>query len=101
VLETAESGAGLLAGWERRVRLAQQELRWPTAAIAAIAHPGGASLAFSAPPDQLFTATEVNEWALCATLAESDPSRSPVLIAALAAEQPDETAGEGAIRDPQ
>jgi hypothetical protein len=91
VLETAESGAGLLAGWERRVRLSHQQLRCPTAAIAAIAHPGGASLAYSAPPDQLFTATEVNEWALCATLAESDPSRSPVLIAALAAEQPDES----------
>jgi len=91
VLEATESGAGILQDWERRVRLAEQELRWPAAPIAAVAHASGASLAFGAPPDQLFTATEVNEWALCATLAERDPSRSPELIAALAAEQPEET----------
>jgi UDP-N-acetylmuramyl tripeptide synthase len=91
VLETTESDAGVLQGWERRVRLAQQELRWPAAPVAAVAHASGASLAFSAPADQLFTATEVNEWALCAALAERDPSRSAELIAALAAEQPEET----------
>ena len=91
MLEATESGAGILQDWERRVRLAEQELRWPAAPIAAVAHASGASLAFGAPPDQLFTATEVNEWALCATLAERDPSRSPELIAALAAEQPEET----------
>lgn len=73
------------------MRLAEQELRWPAATIAAVSHASGASLAFGAPPDQLFTATEVNEWALCATLAERDPSRIPGLIAVLAAEQPEET----------
>ena len=91
MLETTESDAGVLQDWERRVRLAQQELRWPAAPVAAVAHASGASLAFGAPPDQLFTATEANEWALCATLAERDPSRSASLIAALAAEQPEET----------
>ena len=35
----------------------------------------GASLALQAPIDQLFTATELNEWALCATLHERDPVR--------------------------
>ena len=76
VLETTESDAGILQDWERRVRLAQQELRWPAAPVVAVAHASGASLALGAPPDQLFTATEANEWALCATLAERDPSRS-------------------------
>ncbi len=91
MLETTESAAGVLGDWERRVRLAEQELRWPAAPVVAIPHQSGASLALSAPPDQLFTATEVNEWALCAALAERDPARSVSLIAALAAEQPEET----------
>ena len=38
-------------------------------------HASGASLALQAPIDQLFTATELNEWALCATLHERDPAR--------------------------
>ncbi len=91
MLETGESGAEILRGWEQRVRLARQELRWPAGALAAVSHASGASLALAAPADQLFTATEVNEWALCATLAERDPARSEALVAALAAEQPDET----------
>jgi hypothetical protein len=33
-------------------------------------HAGGILLAISAPSDQLFLATEVNEWAVRATLAE-------------------------------
>lgn len=35
-------------------------------------HAGGVSLALAAPADQLFVATEVNEWALCATLLARD-----------------------------
>ncbi len=38
-------------------------LDWPAAEYCAMRHKAGASLAFSAPLDQLFTATEVNEWA--------------------------------------
>jgi len=89
VLESADGDAALLAAWERRVRRALENLGWPVAAIAAIPHATGASLAFAAPPDQLFTATEVNEWALAASLFESDPSREAELLAALAVEQPD------------
>jgi UDP-N-acetylmuramyl tripeptide synthase len=66
-------------------------LAWPAAPVVAALHPGGASLALSAPPDQLFTATEVNEWALAAALAEQEPARREELIALLAAEQPEET----------
>jgi len=91
VLETAENDADMLRHWERLVRLARRELGWPAAPERAVSHRTGTSLAMSAPADQLFTATEVNEWALCASLAERDPARSPSLIAALAAEQPEET----------
>lgn len=80
-----------LAAWESRVRMARQELRWPAAPERAIAHLTGASLALAAPMDQLFTATEVNEWALAASIAERDPSMREALIAALAAEQPEES----------
>ena len=46
-------------------------------------HADGASLALPAPPDQLFTATEINEWALAATLLERDPKRWTGLEAAM------------------
>jgi len=46
-------------------------------------HAGGASLSLAAPLDLLFLATEVNEWALCATLFERDPQRWSGLEAAL------------------
>ena len=38
-------------------------LEWPEPAISIDRHAGGASLAFTAPLDQLLSATEVNEWA--------------------------------------
>jgi cyanophycin synthetase len=85
VLETVgvEVDAALLAGWHARVELARRHLGWdrtapgsPLApAIVARRHATGASLALQAPVDQLFTATELNEWALCATLFERDPGR--------------------------
>ncbi len=53
--------------------------------VVARRHAGGASLALAAPPDQLFTATEVNEWALCATLLAREPARWGGLEQALAA----------------
>jgi UDP-N-acetylmuramyl tripeptide synthase len=46
-------------------------------------HRPGASLAFAAPCDQLFVATEVNEWALCSSLLERDPDRWSSLQEAL------------------
>lgn len=49
--------------WRERVVSTCAELGWPSAAICARRHAGGAALAFAAPLDQLFTATEVNEWA--------------------------------------
>jgi UDP-N-acetylmuramyl tripeptide synthase len=90
VLETRVQDAATLASWEGRVRAARQELRWPDAPERAVAHATGASLALAAPVDQLFTATEVNEWALAAAVAEREPDAAPALVAALAAEQPEE-----------
>jgi cyanophycin synthetase len=77
VLELAGLAADeeLIAGWRRRVSLARASLGWRAADAVARVHPGGASLALPAPPDQLFTATEVNEWALCAALFSRDPQR--------------------------
>ena len=57
-------------------------------------------LAISAPSDQLLLATEINEWALCATLVERDPNRWGGLQAALAAaaiEDADPGAGSAAF----
>ena len=41
----------------------RKALGWPHAPLRVRAHRGGSALAFAAPIDQLFTATEVNEWA--------------------------------------
>jgi UDP-N-acetylmuramyl tripeptide synthase len=90
----------LIAGWRARVERARARLGWDAAGlpgpvgdfglsrqarVVARVHRSGASLALAAPVDQLFTATEVNEWALCAALFERDPSHWCGLPDALAA----------------
>ena len=76
----------LIDGWRARVNRARQRLGWAVASsladstdvrpsaqeVVARFHATGVSLALAAPCDQLFTATEVNEWALCAALFERD-----------------------------
>lgn len=49
--------------WQNYVRLAFENLRWALREVVIRKHLTGASLAFSAPADQLYAATEVNEWA--------------------------------------
>jgi UDP-N-acetylmuramyl tripeptide synthase len=70
VLETAgvEVDQALLDAWRARVMRMRVALGWPDAAPVARVHARGASLAVQAPLDQLFGATEVNEWALLASL---------------------------------
>jgi len=66
VLEALPPGAGIPAArqaWARLVAAMVQRLGWPAGAVAVRIHASGASLAFVAPEDQLYTATEVNEWA--------------------------------------
>jgi cyanophycin synthetase len=90
----------LLAGWRARVERARAHLGWRTSGVAARAHAGGVSLALAAPCDQLFVATEVNEWALCATLAARNPRGTAALEAALLAEILEDAADPGAVIAP-
>lgn len=53
----------LLAGWQGRIRAARIALGWDDDAIVVRPHRSGVSLAFAAPSDQLYAATEVAEWA--------------------------------------
>ena len=89
----------LLAEWRTKVERAGARLGWAYRQAVARRHAGGASLAISAPADQLFLATEVNEWALCAALAERDPAQRDVLEAALVA-QAAEASEYAAMTDP-
>jgi cyanophycin synthetase len=73
----------LLDEWRRRVARARERLGWRLTDTVARVHRPGASLAMSAPCDQLFVATEVNEWALCSALLAQDPDRWHDLQAAL------------------
>jgi UDP-N-acetylmuramyl tripeptide synthase len=52
-----------LARWRVNIEAARARLDWPDGPIVARVHRSGASLAFQAPQDQLYTATELNEWA--------------------------------------
>lgn len=52
-----------LQAWDAAVQRACVALGWTLAERVVRRHPSGASLAFVAPLDQLFSATEVNEWA--------------------------------------
>jgi hypothetical protein len=55
--------AAAIAGWRVRVERMRTALGWPAQTVCVRRHAGGAALAFEAPIDQLYTATEVNEWA--------------------------------------
>ncbi|MFC5527148.1 Mur ligase family protein [Rhodanobacter ginsengisoli] len=65
VLETqgALPDEAALQAWDEAVQRACDALGWPSQARVVRRHASGASLAFVAPLDQLFSATEVNEWA--------------------------------------
>jgi cyanophycin synthetase len=66
VLETVGPGsedARAIAAWRDAVQRMRNTLGWPAAPICVRPHRGGVALAFAAPVDQLFSATEVNEWA--------------------------------------
>lgn len=52
-----------LQAWDADVRRACKTLGWPIGERVVRRHRTGASLALAAPLDQLFSATEVNEWA--------------------------------------
>ena len=60
--------AGTLQCWRGNIARVRAALDWPDGAVFVREHASGASLAFAAPLDQLYTATEANEWALYAAL---------------------------------
>ena len=64
--------ADVVSAWQTNVEQMRAALGWPDAALRARRHRGGASLAFAAPIDQLFSATEVNEWAWQAARGEAE-----------------------------
>lgn len=75
VLETLGERADdpdLLADWRTRVQRGRVALGWPDGPIVVRRHRGGAGLAFSAPVDQLFCATELNEWAWLSARGEAN-----------------------------
>ncbi len=73
-LGAARLDEAALSGWQDRVAAARSALGWPAAAVVARRHASGASLAFAAPPDQLYTAAETNEWAWLASLHALQPA---------------------------
>jgi hypothetical protein len=66
-------GETLDASWRHRVEQVASGLGWPVPQFAEGRQGGCATLGFTAPIDQLLTAREANEWALCAALLERDP----------------------------
>ncbi len=78
VLEaTPAATPAIVAAWRRYVATARAALGWPDGPIAARQHAHGVSLALAAPVDQLYTATEVNEWALWKALLQGGSPLAP------------------------
>ncbi|HXY95993.1 MAG TPA: Mur ligase family protein [Steroidobacteraceae bacterium] len=98
--EGVEPDAALIEGWRARAARARAALGWTMPGVVARRHAGGVSLALAAPLDQLYTATEVNEWALCATLFARDPGRWSHLGEALAAAALESAADPSAVVAP-
>lgn len=70
-----------LAQWQTLVERAAEALNWPKPRLHQKRHPKGATLAFTAPFDQLYCATEVNEWAWSSAIGQSlgfAPGHPPV-----------------------
>ena len=70
-LETApglDIAVSALERWRENIVRIRAALAWSNGAIVVREHATGASLAFEAPLDRLYTATEANEWALYAAL---------------------------------
>ena len=67
-----------IARWWANVREARAMFGWPDGEVVVRVHASGASLAFAAPMDRLYTATEVNEWAWYDALGLRAPSDAGV-----------------------
>jgi cyanophycin synthetase len=86
VLPEARSACDrIVAAWRAQARRMLDALGWQDEELHELRFPGGASLAFTAPADTLYAATEVNEWAWDAALAVASGAPEPLLEPALAA----------------
>lgn len=65
-----QEAKALLPVWANHVSRMLEALDWPAARLASHELTGGISLAFSAPIDALYAATEINEWAWAASAFE-------------------------------
>jgi UDP-N-acetylmuramyl tripeptide synthase len=75
-----------IAAWRRAAERLLDAVGWPGQRLATRSFTGGASLAFTAPPDALYAATEINEAAWAAAWAEVEgqtPEREEVVGARL------------------
>ncbi len=70
VVTAGDDGAGAAEVWRRQLARMLEAVGWTDAELFSRIFPGGMSLAFHAPIDALYAATEVNEWAWAATVAE-------------------------------
>ncbi|MGB5889109.1 MAG: Mur ligase family protein, partial [Thermoanaerobaculia bacterium] len=77
-----EDPTRLIEVWQSQARRILAEVGWPDSELAHRSHPGGLTLAFTAPIDALYAATEVNEWALAAARAELEGTEPGDLAAA-------------------
>jgi UDP-N-acetylmuramyl tripeptide synthase len=85
---TREEADRLIPLWADHVARMLEELDWPSARFSTLHLVGGVSLAFTAPIDALYAASEINEWAWAASAAELG----------VTAEAPDFDAAVAAIR---
>jgi cyanophycin synthetase len=69
----------IIAAWRRHAARMLEAVGWTGEALSARSFSGGASLALSAPPDALYAATEVNEWAWHSAEAEVTGATAPAL----------------------
>ncbi|MGI9233869.1 MAG: Mur ligase family protein, partial [Woeseiaceae bacterium] len=67
---TSAEAKALVPVWANHVARMLEALDWPAARLATCELSGGISLAFSAPIDALYAATEINEWAWAASAFE-------------------------------
>jgi UDP-N-acetylmuramyl tripeptide synthase len=76
-LVDADLKASLLSAWEARVREVLRAVGWSGESVATRIWDGGVSVSHSAPIDVLYAATEVNEWAWAAAVAEVGAGERP------------------------
>ena len=67
---TPQEADRLIPVWAEHVSRMLEALDWPSAEFASVKLQGGVSMAFSAPIDQLYAGSEINEWAWAASAFE-------------------------------